>query len=278
MKFAVRDGFESMELKPPPKIENKKTPRRRRPHFYTQNLTLVNTREVDQLLPSSPCENTSEGIEGDLQTLSLEHSNGKKPHNSEMPSAPKRSRKVSFGDEVYNQLVNLTAPNRLESGSDDEPKSDLDTESNISEQMEDDEDDEDLEPILSYQGLLRGRPFEIDDNIECDEPQLHSRGQVTQIIIEKDEILFDTDEAVESRSEEYLTRPGQVVRMKSSGQWMEVREEIIDMDTSHTIDVTSQQDVTPRPRPLRSILKSIELRPFDVCMLLIVWFSYIAWC
>jgi hypothetical protein len=84
---------------------------------------------------------------------------------------------------------------------------------------------------------LQDQTQEIEDNIE-------------------DDVSFKTNTKAASGSEEYLTRPGQAVRMKSSGQWMEVLEDIIDMETSGAGNGNSQQRSTPRSRPLKSILKS----------------------
>jgi hypothetical protein len=245
--FAVRDGFEGPELKPLPKMASQRHPRRTQPRVRAQKLTLVNTREVDQLPSSLPTV-------GDFETVSLETSSNVDLCNSELPSALKRSRKEFFDDEVYTQLMSLTAPGRSESGSIDEHGSDLETESNVSEQV----DDHDSRPSsLSHQELLQVQPQEIEDNVEDYGPPSHRGGQFNKRGIEKDETLFDADEPVRCRSEEYLTRPGQVVRMKPSGQWVEVHEMIVDMDTRHNSVTPLQQEVIPRSRPLRSILKSI---------------------
>jgi hypothetical protein len=269
----AREGFEDAELYLPPRFITKRSTRQSRHPLCSRSLTLVTAFAIQDLPSTLHHENE---LGGTLEKFELEPKNDRERRKLHILKAPKVLRRVSFVDEVYNQLVNVTAPTRSISESYAEERSESESGSEASELMDNWKLDEiNVTPSPGKVAGIR----DLADGIEENEFQTEKKQEKPQTdIIEDDHTLFEDDETERRVSEEYLNCPGQVMKMKSSGQWIEVREDIIDVDDPRASNIISMNRATQNAlpsMPLGSISKSAETHFFYVWILLSFWIRYI---
>lgn len=283
LKYLAREGFDDHELVLPLRCKRKKTASRSA-HLPVPTLDLINAREQKELpVTSSPLvppkakdltleihatQQLSERFEDspfigteliaqdtvsqeDVIMLSTEQVNELHPVLQPRPS--KRLRRVSFSNDVQSQLLSVTAPTRESSESEDESESSdsRDSENETTSEADESDVEEFEEMIFAEARENTSRNAELDD-------------------IEDEELLLETANSESGAANEpYLTRPGQLARMKSSGRLIEVPEDCIEVNSSsdpaNSVPgylARYHSSVTePAPsrmlKPLKSILKSI---------------------
>lgn len=283
MRYLAGEGFNNHELVLPPRAQRKKTASRSA-HLPVPTLNLINAREQKELpVTSDPlvpqqAQDMTRKIDV-MQCLSEQFENsafiGTEPMATDttsqdnvvmisteeffdtnpviQPRPVKRTRRISFSNEVQSQLRSITAPTRdfSDSENDDEASEsrDSDNESASANEESDVEEFEEMNFTEARENTLR--------NAELDE-------------IEDEELLLETANNGDAIvGEPYLSRPGQLARMKSSGRLNEVPDDCIEVNSSsdpansvpgylarYHSSVTEPTSMR-MSRPLKSILKSI---------------------
>lgn len=284
MKNLAREGFDDHELVLPPRSKRKKMASRRA-HLTVSTLDLVNACDHKELLvtssplmPQQPKHTTLEidatqqlpeqfedspfigtevmdqDTESQDDVVMLSPKRVTEIHPEIRPRPVKRLRRVSFSNEVQSQLLSVTAPTRESSESEDDSEAsdshDSETESASEADESDVEEFEEMNFAEARENTYRNA--ELDD-------------------IEDEELLLETannERGVDDGHESYITRPGQLARMKSSGRLNEVPEDCIEVNSSsdpansvpgylarYHSSVTEPAS-TRMPKPLKSILKS----------------------
>jgi hypothetical protein len=264
LKSAAQDGFEDSELRIPQRCALKRPPCRQKSTIHAQQLTLICARDLDHL-PSSLAykrSNESDGTFG--KTLTVKPCSNMVLTCAEISSKPKTSRRVSFGNEVYRQLLNVTAPPRSGTYREDNQGPGFGSESDFSEQMDEDdaveyeEDEDEIPPFVRpyNQVSLQHQAQENEQTIEYDGLTVKPKLIVPEDTLKTSKILSASIEIAARESEEHPNRPGQILKMKSSGQWIEVGEDIVDLESLCAGNRSLLQSDTSELQSLRSILKS----------------------
>jgi hypothetical protein len=295
VKDLAREGFDDHELNLPPRSKRKKPTAKR--HQLLPSLTLINTREVKELPMNSSyavqhetkifsseiefvqhlpdhdeelCFSNAEPIVPDAELQEDEDVSALDPaiapHVIQPRPGFKRLRRVSFRDDVQNQLTSVTAPMRESSDSEDESESfgshDSDTESGSESEHSNREEFDEMEFAASQE--IINHITELDE-IEDEDLLLETANNGVNANMAKDIEVVD-------EPEDYLTRPGQLARMKSSGRLIEVPEDCIEVhsssDPANSIpgylaryhSSVTEPTSTRLPKPLKTILKSIITR------------------
>ncbi|KAE9976035.1 hypothetical protein EG328_002875 [Venturia inaequalis] len=285
MKHVVGEVFENQELVLSPRSKRKKTTSRSA-HITVPTLDLINAREQKEplvtsipLVPQQEKDMTldidvtqcfSEQIENspfigtELMTpdnrsqddvVMISTKEFSRIHPAIQPRPVKQIRRVSFSNKVQSQLLSVTAPIRESSDGEDDSEAsesrDSETESASEANESDVEEFEEMNFTEARENTAR--------NAELDE-------------IEDEELLLETaNNGVAVVNDSYLTRPGQLARMKSSGRLNEVPEDCIEVNSSsdpansvpgysarYHSSVTEPTS-TSMSRPLKSILKNREV-------------------
>jgi hypothetical protein len=292
LKDLAREGFEDHELVLPPRSQRKKLVFRGT-HISLPSLPLINTRDLKELpITSSLTTRRDKKIhptqicfaplvlgqskklrlstpESAIEATKLVEAQGDTdmtPQDSarvqpviQLKHVSTRPRLASLRDEIHSQLINVTAPKRESSESEEEFEasdsygSDFEPECDHSDR----EEFEEMDLVQMREESKHGT--ELDD-IE-DEALLLETTDVDTIISMGEEV------EVNDECEDDLTRPGQLSRMKSNGRLIEVPEDCIETPSSsnsvssnprymaHGRNFVAKSSSMQKPR--KSILKSI---------------------
>lgn len=294
LKHLAREGFDDHELVLPQKIKRKKVSSRS-PYPSIPTLTLINARddkdcpmssppwvvqqakyltpEMDSTQPSPELLKQSPFIEFEPlpEDDELQDSTMLSPlkaidmlSETQSNTGLKRLQRVSFCDKVQSQLLSVTAPTRETSDSgDDSEEYESPSPETESGSEPDESDEEEFEEI----GFDTARTANGNNGAEFDEIQ--DEELLLETANNAMEKHTETTMNVDHGNEPYLTRPGQLARMKSSGRLNEVPEDCIEVHSSSNpansvpgflarYHSSVTEPVSTRTlKPLKSILKSI---------------------